>query len=170
MNENTKFRHSGRAARINLSGREKETDPPSEGTLEFAVKQGSGEPLVLKCFIATRVAELFYIGTFRVGENLVAEFKLAGNWTEFVKLEDKVKQIRWLANAEYLVPTNSNYYEISGEIVELREHPSMPDSHFAVLDCGLYVSTRLVKNAGLKIGDYIRMEGRLDANIIGKAK
>ena len=39
-----------------------------------------------------------------------------------------------------------------------------------IIDCGVYIETRVGKNLGLKVGDYISVEGRLDAHILGKVE
>jgi hypothetical protein len=54
---------------------------------------------------------------------------------------------------------------LEGKIVDIGKS-KYEDSLTAVVDCGVYIKTRLLKNQNLKISDYIRAEGRLDAHIV----
>lgn len=161
---NGKYHHFGKALIVRLSGRERETDPPGEGSLVIEVKQNNGKVIKLNCFMDTSFAQMFYAKEVNVNDNLMVEFWLAGSPKESVKLEGKAKNISWVEYSEFM----SNYYLVKGEVIELRQHPAMEDSNLAIIDCGLYVFTRVIKTAPLKVGDYIEKEGRLDVRIKGR--
>lgn len=59
-------------------------------------------------------------------------------------------------------------YKIQGEVLEISPYPDYDDSLLVIIDCGVYIETRIGKNLDLKVGDYISAEGRLDAYILGK--
>jgi len=59
-----------------------------------------------------------------------------------------------------------NHYRIAGQIIEIGKHPKYEDSYKIIIDCGLILTTRIGKNVPVKVGDYIRAEGRLDAHLV----
>jgi len=77
------------------------------------------------------------------------------------RLDNKVRKIKYVKNT----PLSTNRYVIAGDIVDIKQHPRYEDSLQVVVNCGLFVQTRIYKRERLKHGDFIKAEGRLDAYI-----
>lgn len=54
-------------------------------------------------------------------------------------------------------------YYLVGKIIDKSPNPEYADSEIIYVDCGLRVKTTLKKPNDFKIGDYIKIDGRLDA-------
>ena len=159
-----KYWSNGVVVGIRLSGRERETDPPGEGSLDLKVNGVDNS--VLHCFMDNDVASLFYRNKVVLGDTVSVLFVSAGDYTKVSALKEKRKELVWIEKPERF----SNYYNVSGEIIAITQHPEMSDSNRVILNCGMNILTRVTKLVPLKVGDYIQMEGRLDAHIIGKVE
>ena len=146
---------------VRLSGRIKESDPPGEGSLDLKVG-GINNPL--HCFMDNDAASLFYRNKIVVGDKIPVLFVLSGGYSNLQILPQKAKELAWIEMKESF----SNHYLVKGEVMSIKEHPEMPDSNQIIFDCGLHIIARVRKTVPLKIGDYIQMQGRLDAHILGK--
>ncbi len=133
---------------------------PSEGNVSLMVSdRNKNREVTLECFVYEALDEWSKI---KKGNSVLVQLILL-NWqynTTKPRLS-REKSIRHLKGYEY---------QLTGEVLELSAHPSYKDSFVVMLDCGVYVKTRAGKNAGLKVGDYMSAEGRLDAHIVGKVK
>ena len=169
MTSNEKmYQHSGIVRDVTLTGRIEPTDSPAEGHVGLEVKQ-NGSSIRLECFILTEVADMFHDKEITIGDVVLTEFWLLADYTSPIKLQSKEKRLVWVERPHLLHPAyTSEQYLVKGKGVESRPHPRMHYSNLAILDCGLYVFTRVAKTVPLRIGDYLQMDGRLDAHIVGK--
>lgn len=134
---------------------------PSEGDVTLKVKNRvTGKDSTLEGFLSGHDELTNWLNVEKGDRVLVRLVLLNWEYNAAQRTSSREKAINQLKSYEY---------QINGEIVEIDTHPDYNDSLRVILDCGIYFETRLGKNIGLKVGDYMRAEGRLDAHIIGKA-
>lgn len=151
-----------------LTGRVREIDAPAEGHVTLDVKV-DGVEMSLECFLDYDDAISFYVKKFGKGDIVSVKLFLGGDYTKSIMLNNKIKDLRWIEHPPLLHPAyTSERYVARGEIVEIKPHPEISVNNIIILDCGIFVYTGAVKTAPLKVGDYMQMEGRLDAHIVGK--
>lgn len=159
----------GKVKDVVLMGRMREEDAPAEGHVTLDVIVKGGKTIILECFLDYPFAIDFYAKKYVVGDMLKIRLKLGGDYTNPMKLGQKSKVFSWIERPALLNPAyTSEYYTMRGEIIHMMPHPEMLDSNTAIMDCGIYVYTRVIKTASLKVGDYLQMTGRLDAHVVGK--
>lgn len=126
---------------------------PVEGYVRVTVNdRARNKGVTLECFV---YEELEKWQGVKLNERVLIKLVLL-NWT-IQPQSAREKSIRKIRGYEY---------NLQGQIVEV--YRSLDDRVFAVVDCGVYVETQLSKNVELKVGDYLSLEGRLDAHIVGK--
>ncbi len=133
---------------------------PVEGNVSLIVEDRSkNRKVTLECFV---YEELEAWGKVKAEESVLVRLVLL-NWRYNATRPKLVreKSMRHLKGYEY---------NLAGEVIKVATHPNYDDSLLVILDCGIYVETRVGKNLELKVGDYIKAEGRLDAHIMGEEK
>lgn len=77
------------------------------------------------------------------------------------KLGEKIKKIEQTRKSEFSVYTTV----IFGEIIHMSEYPGEKFSNYkqVIVDCGVFVRTSVQNSQDFKKGDFIKVEGRLDA-------
>ncbi len=83
------------------------------------------------------------------------------------RIKSEIKSIVDIRAEKYGKPTGVNYYRATGQIIEISNHPKYEDSYKIVIDCGLIFTTEIGKNVPVRVGDYLKVEGRLDARFVG---
>lgn len=154
-----KYNEKGRVLELHLTN-SPETISPIEGRASVALNdRAKNKELSIECFLG-RHEELEKWSKVGEGDSILLKLILL-NWryTSARPVLSKRKEVKYIGNCEY---------RLRGEILEMGPHPSYVDSLSIIMDCGVYVETRVGKNLGLKVGDYLNAEGRLDAHIVGK--
>ncbi len=134
---------------------------PDEGRLRLEIKSGSNL-LALECFVHGEDPYNLHSGSYRTNDLVHVRLTLLPYVGEVHKAVRQPKAIHQKGNIDY---------SVIGEIVEISDHPSLEmqsDYVRAILDCGVHIWADVVKDLGLKVGDYLSLVGRLDAHIIGK--
>ncbi len=168
MNKNSHIIEA-RVKEVVLTGRIREEDAPAEGHITLEVIARANTDLKLECFLDYDDAIDFFAKKYVNGDRIKVELFLLGDYTRPVKLRGKYNSLTWIEKSPSLNPAyTSERYIAKGEVLSISPHTSMADSNTALLDCGIYVMVRLAKQLEIKVGDYIQMEGRLDAHIVGK--
>lgn len=149
-----------------------------EGCINLKVDTPQGK-LDLECFVHSETSAWLYKGQFKDDDKVTVSFDfLTANFDSHGKpltlAVSDVKRKSIQKNPERAGnPLGDVFYIIEGNIIKLYP-PSNPElaKHYndVVLDCGVYLCANIPKTAILKIGDYVRMQGRLDAHIVGKVK
>ncbi|MBI2142204.1 hypothetical protein HYU15_01790 [Candidatus Woesearchaeota archaeon] len=153
------FCEVGRVVELHFT-RPHETASPIDGSVSVDLNdRAKGTQVSAECFLGG-YAELEKWEKIAKGESVSLRLVLI-NWRydSAQSVSSREKVISYLG---------SRTYSMQGEILKLENHPRYEDSLAVMLDCGVYIETRIVKNHGLKVGDYISVEGRLDAHIVGK--
>lgn len=94
-----------------------------------------------------------------VGKEVLVNFIHVTYKSSIVKT--KVKNVTYIKKT----PVAVNMYNITGEIVDITKNPEYEDSYTAIVDCGFKVTARILKKNNPKVGDYVKLEGRLDAKV-----
>ncbi|MBI2142548.1 hypothetical protein HYU15_03620 [Candidatus Woesearchaeota archaeon] len=124
------------------------------------VEKSPKEHYILDCFLGGGIdAENVDKTGLKDGDSVLVELYLLE--FRFGEQQNKVKGINAIQHREY---------RVQGEIISASTVPKVPDPnyHDVILNCGLYVRTNIVTGRKPKEGDYMWIEGRLDAHIIGK--
>lgn len=122
----------------------------------------------LKCFISNFITK----GDFEKEE--IVEVQLSLMTTEHEKTDSNKKNIistdifenHCVLSGEIkkIVPRIVNYYdEKTGSY-----YAEPTDYNHGIVDCGIHVLVEIPKDSNLKIGDYIKAEGRLDVQKVEK--
>ncbi len=154
-----KYNENGRVVEVHLTN-SPETISPIDGRASIALKNRTeGTEVSIECFLGGH-EELEKWGKITKEDSILLRLILL-NWqyTSTRSAPLRRKEVTYLGKCEY---------RIKGEILELETHPHYEDSLAVMLDCGVYIQTRVGKNLDLKVGDYMSAEGRLDAHIVGK--
>lgn len=120
----------------------------------------------LNCFVSEIHNEKFFAGeTCAVGLSLMT-----------TKLEKTSSEEQNIASTEHF----EAHCILSGEIKEffpiIRKYyregiwydEEQPSYKHGIIDCGIFVAVEIPKKSDLKIGDYVKAEGRLDARKVEK--
>lgn len=118
--------------------------PNDEGSIEVNINKTK-----LNCFVSEWENEFV--------ENEKARIKLFINDTKVKKSDASEKRIIPKEDLGYYG------YTIIGEVISLEENPRNPRSNLVVVDCGMKVFASVLKNIHVNLGDFIDIEGRLDA-------
>lgn len=151
----TKYLESGKIEELQLN--RGQTLSPFDGHVKLSLtNRVNDKPVSLDCFIYDGFEKW---EASKKGDAVLVRLVLL-NW-EYRRSKSnlKTKSLRYLGHSEY---------NAEGEILELKPHPSYEDSFEVTLDCGMYLITRISKSSGLMVGNYVNVEGRLDAHIVGK--
>lgn len=160
-----KFTHESEITKVRM-------DNTDEGNLNLKIRTTSGI-LDLECFVYGETAfGLYKGGSYKEGDVVKVRFALL-SYDDRIKvaLSKDVKRI--LLDPECAKnPYRGNIdYILQGEVLQAIPHedPAMAQKYMRiVLDCGIYLYTTLPKSTNTKVGDYLQMQGRLDAHIIRK--
>lgn len=124
--------------------------------------------LTLKCFIADdTLYDLSIKQSYKAGDTINIRFYITLSADDLTVLDRKRKSIT--LNPKYRNP----HYFVEGQVMgtyPLKEKLMAQDYQRVVIDCGIYVHAEALKTAKLNVGDYIRTQGRLDADIVGKVE
>lgn len=133
-----------------------------EAYATLIVEKAPNENYELYCFLGGGVdAERVNRLNLKKDDAVLVEFYLLE--FKFGKQEKLSKQIKVVRD---------NRYSIQGEITSISAvtKAPVPNYYNMVLNCGLYVRTNMATDEKIKTGDYLSLEGRLDAHIIKKLK
>ena len=170
MSNNKEFNQKARIDKFTLTGRIRESDVPAEGNLFLTLTTEHGS-LKLECFIYGNDAYGLYNGEIKVNDLVPVEFALLSDIDRVKKTGKNVKRIMVKTDIEYNPHRGNIDYVVCGEVLKVYSHPRSEmekDYVRVVLDCGIYIHTTVRKHPSFKVGDYIEVEGRLDAHIIEK--
>lgn len=130
-------------------------------TANITIKINGSE---LKCF----VSDFKDKGPFLVGEKCAVIFSLMT--TELKKIEVIKEEIKngnrykthCILSGEIVgfSPIVGSYYDVTKGTYYTEENA---DFKAGIVDCGIFVAVEILKDSDLKVGDYIKAEGRLDA-------
>ena len=130
---------------------------PNEADIILIVEKLPTENHSFECFVHGEE-----IAKFKKGETAFVLLVLV-NWAWMnKKSENNETEIKYIKRT----PTAVNSYVLRGKILEIFDDSKYDDSYNAVIDCGIFVKLRLLKDQNFKIGDYLCAEGRLDASIV----
>ncbi|MBI2143803.1 hypothetical protein HYU17_01465 [Candidatus Woesearchaeota archaeon] len=139
------------------------------GELFLKVKVGS-QDLTMDCFISGDTLYALAIDRlYEAGDSVKVQFALLAYHRTLTKSEDTAKNIALDSKSK----EGSNEYLIRGQVVRVYPHESKfmaQDYQRLVIDCGVNICTTAPLSYAVKAGDYMQMEGRLDAHIVGKVK
>lgn len=139
------------------------------GDLFLKVK-ADPQNLTLDCFISGDTLYALAIKRlYNGGDSVKVRLSLLAYDRSFIKPRDTSKSI---------VPDpkskeGSNEYIIRGQVVKVYPDEgsyTLQDHQRLIVNCGFDVYTRVPLTYVVKVGDYIQMQGRLDAHIVGKVK
>lgn len=134
--------------------------------------------LDLTCFVHSETSAQLYRDHFKDDDEVIVSFDfLTANFNSrgmpltFIVSDVKKKSVQKnRERAGNSLGCNSSYL-VEGKIIKLSQ-PGDPElakvNDYAMLDCGIYLCADIPKAANLKVGDYIRVQGRLDAHILGR--
>ncbi len=110
----------------------------------------------LECFATDDETRKFIQGKEYEVKFYLIDFKVS-------QLESRVKDIVQLKSNVNRQATNRHIVE--GQIAEIKdnENPLLKEYQTVIVDCGFYLQSR-VKKGKFKKGDFVRIEGRLDAH------
>lgn len=156
----SKYFESGKIEELHLN--KGQITSPIDGRVNLSLAERvSGKTVSLECFLGGH-AELVKWKKIRNDDSILLRLVLL-NW-QYTSTRPSLlrrKEVKYLGNCEY---------RVQGEILELGPHPSYEDSVYVIIDCGIYMQTRVARNISLKVGDYVSAEGCLDAHIMGEVK
>lgn len=130
-----------------------------EASATLIVEKGS-QRYVLQCFLgggkdAERINQL----DLKKGDVVNAEFYL---------LNFRFRKTAVLRKS--LLYRSHHRYEVQGQIADIRLASATPKQNYEItLDCGIFLETNVMSDEKFGLGDGLGLEGRLDANIIGRA-
>lgn len=127
---------------------------PVDANLTLVVKGNR-----IGCFIHDKKS-LQLFASARAGTEIYVQLRFVNYSFEKSDASVEFKDIR---EEKYGKNCGVNYYRANGKIVKML--PFDRNTKLAVVDCGFFILTELPEGSGLKEGDYIRLEGRLDAYI-----
>ena len=144
---------------------------PEEGNLTVKVKIDSGD-LNLECFVyGETLYDLSVKKQYRLGDFVEVRFSLLSYDRFSKRLGKKTKSIVNVPESATNLSRGNIDYMVQGEVLQVVEQrdPKMAQQYVeAVLNCGIYIHTDVSKLIQVKVGDYLRLAGRLDAHIVGK--
>lgn len=170
MSDTNEFYESGRITGFTLTGRISEKEVPEEGNLKLHIS-GPRRGIDLECFIYGQEASDLYRGTLKNNDNIKLQFTLLADIEGMQKTTRRVKRLTLDPTCKENPARGNIDYLANGEILKIEDHPNpgMARNHVRIiLDCGIYIYATAAKTLQLKVGDYISLEGRLDAHIVGK--
>lgn len=113
-----------------------------------------------ECFICLDEIKIFQ--GLKKNQIINVEFSLLN--LSATKLAEHVKKIQQAKK----IGVRVNRTMVFGEIIEISDHPNPKFWNYrrVVLDCGVFIKTRIPRDQNFKKGDFIRVEGRLDAHFV----
>ena len=167
---NVEYSNIGRITGFSLTGRIKPMGIAEEGNLKLEVETQTSM-VGLECFIYGNEPHDLHVGKLKDNDYVKLQFTLLADIDRMQRITGRVKNIILSHESKENSARSNIDYIVNGEILRIEEHPNpdMARNHVRIiLDCGIYVYTTAAKTLQLKVGDYISLEGRLDAHILGK--
>ena len=128
---------------------------PHEGDVIFSLMNNSGKEIKLECFLSQDVLLNRWMKLIKGKEVFI---KLKFVQFEYKKNQRRNKSIKLIKQSENAV----NSYQINGEVLKLTKDRVLS----ILLDADLDIETNVQLNEKIKVGDYLYLEGRLDAEIV----
>lgn len=100
---------------------------------------------------------LEYVEKFTEGKNAKVKFSIID--FDSRKVTERKKSFTQIEKG-------TNVTTMVGEIVELKQHQEIKECDSVLIDCGIIVRAKLYKRDSMKVGDFVRVEGRLDAGAV----
>ncbi len=150
-----------------------------EGCIKLKVETVRGK-LDLECFVHSETSAQLYRCQFRNDDEVTVSFDfLTSNFDSrgmpltLAVSNAKRKGIQKNPERADNQLGCDMFYIVEGRIIKLYP-PNNPElaKHYndVVIDCGIYLHADIPKPLIVKVGDYIKIQGRLDAHIIGKVE
>lgn len=169
-NEQKDFTHRGKISGFRLTGRIRPENSPAEGSVTLDLKTTDGKDLKLECFVYESEPDDLHTGKLNIGDTVGIRFGLLNDRDNVVKVTQGKKYILHDTDAPKSVSLGGINYIAEGEILRIdpdTDNQMAKYQKIVIVDCGIYLCTRVRSGSTLRIGDYIKTKGRLDAHILG---
>jgi len=91
-----------------------------------------------------------------IGEEFEISLRFMDLKTEKIELEEK----KLIPIQDQKKPCD---YNLFGQVIEKKPHPKLDFAEVAYIDCGVIVETSFQKPNKFEVGDFVKINGRLDA-------